>query len=235
MVLLPLESNPAVMNKLIHLLGVPENWNIVDVYGLDNDALAWVPRPALALILLFPCSEKFYEHAKEESEALKEKGQVISPELFYMKQYVSNACGTIAVIHSIANNVDSLELKDGIFKNLLEEAKGKTPEERGEMLAQANSDSSSEIFKLITAHQELAAEGQTEVNPNEQVNHHFVAFVEKEGNLYELDGRKDFPVNHGPTTQDTFLEDAARVCRSFMDRDSEDISFTIMALTKSEA
>lgn len=44
------------------------------------------------------------------------------------------------------------------------------------------------------------------VNPNEQVNHHFVALVEKDGHLYELDGRKEFPVNHGPTSEATFLE-----------------------------
>ncbi|XP_018567684.1 ubiquitin carboxyl-terminal hydrolase [Anoplophora glabripennis] len=235
MVLLPLESNPDVMNKFIHLLGVPTKWNIVDVYGLDNDALAWVPRPVLAIILLFPCSEKFYDYAKQESESLKEAGQEVSTNLFYMKQYVSNACGSIALIHSIANNVDRINLEEGVFKKLLEAAKGKTPEERGEMLAKPGNDANSEAFKLISAHQELAMEGQTEANPNEQVNHHFVAFVEKDGNLYELDGRKDFPINHGTTSQETFLEDAAKVCRNFMERDSEDINFTIMALTASDS
>lgn len=97
-----------------------------------------------------------------------------------------------------------LELQDGIFKTILKDSKNLTPEQRGEMLLKVNSNS--EAYKLIAAHQELAMEGQTEANPDEKVNHHFVAFVEKNGHLYELDGRKDFPVNHGPTCQDTFLE-----------------------------
>ena len=29
---------------------------------------------------------------------------------------------------------------------------------------------------------------------------------EKEGSLYELDGRKSFPINHGPTTPETLLK-----------------------------
>lgn len=34
-------------------------------------------------------------------------GQTISPDLRYMRQYVGNACGTIATIHSLANNVEA--------------------------------------------------------------------------------------------------------------------------------
>ncbi|XP_019872608.1 ubiquitin carboxyl-terminal hydrolase [Aethina tumida] len=229
--LLPLESNPDVMNKFLHLLGVPEKWNIVDVYGLDEDALAWVPRPVLAVILLFPYSAKFFEYAEEETKKITEKGQVISPDVFYMKQYISNACGTIALIHSVANNIDKIELVDGPFKKILETAKNLTPEERGELL---KSGSNSEAFKLITAHQELAMEGQTQVNPEEKVNHHFIALVEKNGDLYELDGRRDCPINHGPTSEESFMEDCAKICKEYMSRDSEDLFFTVLALTASD-
>ena len=50
----------------------------------------------------------------------------------------------------------------------------------------------------------MAQEGQSAVV--QDVNTHFVAFVEKEGQLYELDGRKATPINHGPTSAATLLK-----------------------------
>jgi ubiquitin carboxyl-terminal hydrolase L3 len=46
------------------------------------------------------------------------------------------------------------------------------------------------------------------------------------------DGRKAFPINHGPTSADTLLEDACKVVRQFMERDPEEVKFTIVALCK---
>ena len=90
-------------------------------------------------------------------------------------------------------------LNEGKFKELIEQSKDMTPEERGELLQKA-------ADQIMSVHQELAQEGQTELNPNEEVNHHFVALVHKDGFLYELDGRKEFPINHGESSADSFLE-----------------------------
>lgn len=48
-----------------------------------------------------------YKKRKNEEELkLKDKGQQVSDEIYFLKQYVRNACGTIALIHSVANNRD---------------------------------------------------------------------------------------------------------------------------------
>lgn len=180
-------------------------------------------------MLLFPCNDDASE--KDGSAELSEN-QVIVPDLYFIKQYVSNACGTIALIHSVANNTDKIELNEGTFKNLFESSKTLSPEERGKLLLDVSNNLIGE--DLIQAHQELAQEGQTKLNPDQPVNHHFVAFVEKDGYLYELDGRKNQPVNHGKTSLETFVKDAAKVCQAFMARNSNDINFTILALVQAD-
>ena len=48
-----------------------------------------------------------YQKRKEEEELkLKDKGQQVSDDIYFVKQYVHNACGTMALIHSVANNRD---------------------------------------------------------------------------------------------------------------------------------
>lgn len=221
---LPLESNPDVMNKFLVHLGMPNKWQVSDVYGLDSDALAVVPRPALALIMLFPSNDKYEEYKKQEEEEIKGKGQKVDEDLYFLKQYVHNACGTIALIHSVANNLDQIQLGDGHLKQFLDDSMSLDPEKRGEMLQNA--------LGIINTHKEIAQEGQTEApEPTDPVGYHFVAFIHKNGCLYELDGRKAFPINHGPTTPDNLLEDASKVVQKYIQREPDDLHFTLVALT----
>ncbi|EZA56253.1 Ubiquitin carboxyl-terminal hydrolase isozyme L3 [Ooceraea biroi] len=214
----PLESNP----EFLHKLGVPKKWSIIDVYGLDSDLLAIVPRPVLAVILLYPIPTK-----TEKIEEGKSSKSDTPDSVYHMKQSIPNACGTIALIHGVANNLDTLQLEDGFLKKFLDETKELSYNERGERLENAQ--------EIIDTHMESAHEGQTEA-PSEdmEVYHHFIAFVHKDGYLYELDGRKLTPINHGSTTPDTLLDDAARVCKEYMARDPNEVRFTVVALASSE-
>jgi ubiquitin carboxyl-terminal hydrolase L3 len=62
------------------------------------------------------------------------------------------------------------------------------------------------------------------------VNHHFISFVEFKGCLYELDGCKKFPINHGEVGEGEFLAKACEAAHKFMLRDPEESSFNLMAL-----
>lgn len=222
--LIPLESNPDVMDKFLEKLGVSRNWSIVDVMGLDTDALAWVPRPVLSVILLFPTSKAYKEHKQKQEAEILSKGQTIADDVFFMKQLVSNACGTVALVHSVANNRDTIALSDGILKKFLDEAQPLDAASRGKLFKECDG--------IINAHKELALEGQTNTpSSDEAVDHHFIAFVNKHGVLYELDGIKAFPINHGATTADSLLEDSIKICKEFMARDPNEVKFTVIALT----
>ncbi|XP_014675872.1 PREDICTED: ubiquitin carboxyl-terminal hydrolase isozyme L3-like [Priapulus caudatus] len=224
---LPLESNPEVFNKYVSNLGVsnlPGEWQFVDVWGLEPDLLATVPHPVGAVLLLFPIKDSYTEWCKKEQERLAAAKQTVSNKLYYTKQTVGNACGTVALIHALANNVDKLKLtSDGKLKRFLDATIKLDPEARAAYLA-TDSD-------ICSAHEESAQEGQTEApSADQEVTPHFVAMVEVEGHLYELDGRKPGPVNHGPSSPETLLQDAARVCKQFMERDPDEVNFTVVAL-----
>jgi len=92
-------------------IGVSEKHQLVDVYGLEEDTLGFLNKPVLAFILLFPCTENYENHRRTQDEDLKQNPPQLPENLFYMKQYLHNACGTVALFHSILNNLDRITLE----------------------------------------------------------------------------------------------------------------------------
>jgi len=220
---LPIESNPEVMNSFLKKLGVSEEWGITDVYGLDEELLAFLPQPVLGLLLLFPINEKYKEFCKE-IEGTKEN-DVVSKNVYYMKQTISNACGTVALMHSVANNLDVIKLADGPLKAFLDETADKTPDERAVKLEEDDA--------ICQSHDDAAREGDTEAPAREDsVDYHFVAFIQVDGHLYELDGRKSGPIIKQSSSKESFLKDAAGACKEYMARDPDNHQFSILALAK---
>jgi ubiquitin carboxyl-terminal hydrolase L3 len=218
---LPLESNPDVVNAYLKKLGIPEKWHCVDVYGFDEDVLAMVPKPVVALLLLFPITAKYESHAKEE--ATKLSGGIPS-DVYFIKQSIENACGTIAIIHALANNEKRIDIGTGVFKKFLEASKSVKPEDRAGLLEKDE--------ELTRAHETSAEEGQTRAPPRDaKIDLHFVAFCNVNGTLYELDGRKPSPIAHGSTSDENLLKDAAVACKKFIEREPENLNFTALAIS----
>ncbi|KAL4230455.1 Ubiquitin carboxyl-terminal hydrolase isozyme L3 [Mactra antiquata] len=211
----PLESNP----EYVYNLGVPKQWEFCDVYGFDPELLMMVPRPVVAVMLLYPITA---QSEASENKIGEEKSNVDG--VYYMKQTVGNACGTVAVIHALANNTDKITFEDNKhFNKFLEDTLGKEPNEIANILENDEA--------MGAAHDDTAQEGQTEApSRDEKINTHFIAFVCKNNGLYELDGRKSGPIYHGASTADSLLEDTVEVVKKFMQRDPTQLNFTVMAL-----
>lgn len=70
----------------------------------DPDLLASIPRPALALVFVFPTSD-IYEDKIAKEDAIKEEysGRGKDEDVIWFKQTINNACGFYGILHAVSN------------------------------------------------------------------------------------------------------------------------------------
>eukprot|EP00656_Telonema_subtile_P030456 TRINITY_DN3342_c0_g1_i2.p1 TRINITY_DN3342_c0_g1~~TRINITY_DN3342_c0_g1_i2.p1 ORF type:complete len:270 (+),score=54.30 TRINITY_DN3342_c0_g1_i2:736-1545(+) len=208
-----------MLNDFIHRVGCPEDLRFVDVLGTDDCLLAMVPGQALAVTLLFPCGEV-------------DRGQVTpTPDAgpFYMRQFVGNACGTIATIHCLANNTDNIEIQEGPLQEFIRANQGLSAEHIGTALGEA--EGLHEVSEAAAVNEENTTESSIAQAVSGAIDCHFICFVHRDGMLWELDGCRGGPVSHGASSPQTFLSDAARVIQAEFLSKSTSHNFNLMALT----
>lgn len=91
-------------------LGVQGGWSFVDIYGLDSDLLLCVPKPVISVLLLYPLDEVY---DLTPLGVLDNDSGVI-----FIRQTISNACGSVAILHALVNNYDMLTVT-GIFLSII--------------------------------------------------------------------------------------------------------------------
>ncbi|EER18440.1 conserved hypothetical protein [Perkinsus marinus ATCC 50983] len=227
---LPLEANPEVMTDYARSLGLPSFLHFTDVLSVEDWALEMVPQPVLAAVLLFPIKDSTEADDQRRIQAVKK--EEIPASAYFTKQTVGNACGTIGIIHCMANieGQCGVEYKEGSYINsLMRSTKSMSPDERAVYIEKDD--------KLEKAHREAENQGQSRPPAeDESVTTHFVAFTVVEGELLEFDGRKTTPIPHGKCPADQVLQRTVEVVKNvFMSRDPDEIRFNILALTAGEA
>jgi ubiquitin carboxyl-terminal hydrolase L3 len=223
----PLEANPDVMNEYVSGMGMSvTDHSFNDIFGLDDELLAMVPTPVVAVLCLFPYTDEIEAYRERLLQQKQSEGQQISDKVYFMKQTVSNACGTVGIMHSIANNLDKVNIAPSTFlQTFFEKTAQMTPAQRAEEL-----EGSDEVEE---SHGRSAQQGQSNLeNLDTPINLHFVCFIHRDGTLYELDGTKSEPFNHGPTTAETLLQDTARVVRKLIELNPDNVNFNLIALSK---
>lgn len=215
-----MEINPEMLNKMMNKLGVGESWRFVDVLGLEGDQLAAVPKPCCAMMLLFPLTQQHESFRGQQADKI-----AAGTEAYFLKQTVVNSCGTIALLHAVANNKDKLTFDNGsALKKFIDETATMSPDDRAKHLEENKA--------IVAAHNEVAVEGQGRPG-DDQVHFHIITFVNVNGQLFEFDGKMNGAVNHGPTKDDSFVTDAAKVCREFMEREQGEVRFSAVAFCRS--
>lgn len=258
---IPLEANPELMTSLLHRLGLSKALQVHDVYSVtDPELLAFVPRPALALLLVFPVSAVYESQRMAEDAPLPPyDGSGPGEPVVWFRQTIRNACGLMGLLHAVSNGpargyVGKLlqekrhssprELDKTPWTNpplpqtesgsdldkLIKEAVPLAPAERSKLLEQTSS--------LASAHQEAASQGDTAApDAQDDVDLHYVCFVKtNDGTLWELDGRRKGPIARGK------LDDEEDVLSSkallwgplkFLEREGADMRFSCVALAGS--
>jgi len=229
---IPLESNPTVFTELTHLLGVSPSLSFTDVLSLDDpDLLAIIPRPVLALVLVFPASEKYkLQKAEDEAKRVAYTGSGEQEDVVWFKQTIHNACGLYGILHSVTNGETRTYIQsDSTLSNILHKAIPLSPESRALSLEDSE--------ELEKAHSIAANKGDSAVPElEEEVDYHYFCFVKsrKSGHLYLMDGDRKGPVDLGPVLgkeEDLLCEGAFDIVRKFIQgEDGNNTNFSLMAL-----
>lgn len=214
---LELESDPGLFTLLVEDFGC-QGVQVEEIYDLQKPNIA--DGPVYGFIFLFKWIEERRSRNRYNSSAGHTSSRSMDGcnnpvfvedektlnSLFFAQQIIPNSCATHALI-SVLLNSDNVDLGP-VLTRLKEDTKGMSPENRGlaigntpELAAAHNShaciydipDCGSEKMPAATTARSLA--NQVRVTAD---SFHFVSYVPIRGRLYELDGLKRFPVDHGP-------------------------------------
>lgn len=230
---IPLEANPDLLTTLLHQLGLSPTLAIHDVYSLTEPSLlAFIPRPALALLLVFPISAAYESHRLAE-DALQQEytGKGDAEPVVWYRQTIRNACGLIGLLHAASNGEARGFVGEGTeLERLIREAVPLGPEERARLLEKDQA--------LASAHKGVAEKGDTTApDAKDDVDLHYVCFVKgRDGGLWEMDGRRKGPLRRGVLNadEDVLSEKALALGPlKFLEREAADLRFSCVALAGS--
>jgi ubiquitin carboxyl-terminal hydrolase L3 len=196
-----IESNPEVMTALAHKLGLPSTWAVHDVYSFDEELLGMVPQPVMSLQLIFGTEEQYSAPPINNNSNAAESD---TSNLFFLEQVdaLPNACGTIALVHGMANNMQALGVADdSMLGRFVAANRARAKREIGDAMATD--------AELREAHNSFVEQGQSRVVSNdERVGAHFIALLPIDGRVVEFDGA----YQQAPVVRDAIAE-ARRFCR----------------------
>ena len=201
-----------------------------DVFSTEEWATDMIPQPVAAVLMLYPLTPQQKEAASKQEDNIVACSDS-DDDVWFIRQRIGNACGTIGLLHGLMNAPEPLNTfcEDSWLHSFQQNCPRSMPPDQKADLLEADTKVAQLHDKATSSRDNQTSRGNLE----DRVDTHFIALVCHKNKLYELDGRKTGPVDHGPTTQSTLLRDACQVVKQFMSRDPNELRFTILALAPS--
>jgi len=184
-----IESDPGVFTELIQKFGVT-GVQVEELWSLDKESFADI-KPVYGLVFLFKWSPD-----SDPAGSVVQDSRLDS--IFFAKQVINNACATQAIMSVLMNIQDTSVTLGDTLKEFKEFCGALDPETKG--LALSNSDQIRSVHNSF-ARQTLFEFDSKKAEKDDDV-FHFVSYVPINGRIYELDGLKPGPVDHGPAGED---------------------------------
>ncbi|KAI1892923.1 hypothetical protein AGOR_G00138510 [Albula goreensis] len=228
---LELESDPGLFTLLVEDFGV-KGVQVEEIYDLQSKCQS----PVYGFIFLFKWIEE--RRSRRKVSTLVDETSVIDDEIvndmFFAHQLIPNSCATHALL-SVLLNCSGVELGSTLSR-IKEFTKGFSPESKGYAIGNAP-----ELAKAHNSHARPEPrhlpEKQNGISAVRTMEaFHFVSYVPVKDRLFELDGLKAYPIDHGPWGEEEEWTDKAR--RVIMERIGlatagepyHDIRFNLMAV-----
>jgi len=227
-----LESDPVLFTLLMYDFGV-KDVEVEEVYDLSKP----IEKDVFGFIFLFKWTEE--RKSRRKAITLTEEtvtyDEAVENEIFFAEQIIPNSCASHALL-SVLLNVPKLSI-GYTLEELRDSCVGFNAETKGYAIGN--------FWNLSIAHNnhgrpELRWQQDRSKNITGSTRSmeafHYVSYIPYNNQLFELDGLKPHPINHGPWFDDETWSDKAR--RVIQDRIqiatggelSHDIRYNLMAI-----
>ncbi|KAK7503383.1 hypothetical protein BaRGS_00005304 [Batillaria attramentaria] len=191
---LELESDPGLFTLLLEDFGV-KGVQVEEIYDLQKP----MEGPVYGFIFLFRWIEerRSRRKANTEDESFVTDDDAVNS-IFFAQQIIPNSCATHALL-SVLLNSNKVHLGETLTR-VKDFTKHMNPEDKGYAignmpdLARAHNSHARPEPKHLPEKQS----GISAVRTMDSESFHFVSYVPINGHLFELDGLKPYPIDHGP-------------------------------------
>lgn len=228
-----LESDPGLFSLLVEEFGV-QGVKVEEIYDVSKG----IESRVYGFVFLFRYEMGDRRARKKARDlACEDVCYVFEPSvvntMFFAHQIVINSCATHALL-SVLLNCPMIEL-GSILTKLRDFCTGLDPESKGYAIANMAELAYAHNIHARPSNPILPLSGRkgsvvSSAHALMPETYHFVSYVPINGRLFELDGLKEYPIDHGPWGEHEEWTDLFRRTISFRLAETESFMFNLMAL-----